>query len=67
MLMREEVGEGDEEVLAVLARNLEIDPGTETEVFAKSLSSELQKLNPNYTPITPEVGAVVKNILSKEK
>jgi hypothetical protein len=67
VLMREEVGEGDEEVLAVLARNLEIDPGTETEVFAKSLSSELQKLNPNYTPITPEVGAVVKNILSKEK
>lgn len=67
VLMREEVGEGDEEVLAVLARNLEIDPATENEVFAKSLSSELRKLNPNYTPITPEVGAVVKNILSKEK
>ena len=67
LLVKEEGGEGDEEILAVLARNLEVNPEEETEVFAKSLSSELRKLNPNYTPITPEIAAVVKNILSQNK
>jgi hypothetical protein len=66
-LVREELEDGDEQVLAVLARNMQLDINQTDDQFSDDLTKQLRKYNSNQKPITPELGMIVKNILNKEK
>jgi hypothetical protein len=66
-LVREELEDGDEQVLAVLARNMQLDTNQTDDEFSDDLTKQLRKYNSNQKPITPELGMIVKNILNKEK